>query len=434
MSTTGLLTAAPMTKAKQSRNRQRILPDERIQLDSATVKRLKSWREIPIRTTNRVLVDVEFELGRVIRNASKRERWVFSSVAAERAAEVAAAFDLFAETADLSDLRHFVLRPLGEKPTADQLPAALKQLSDAYNQHVGPLVSDGLIKPLLCAIHVRYDEALGVFDPHAHCVWRVATDDLDAVFQGIQTKFSTVWMEDKPIENPAALVNYLVTWIIDHRSLQEWPKRAVLALWRLARPRFSRPAGEFAKFKATLLKGHRLVRQDGAVKAVPIQKRPPARDKACAAPPQTGSVAGYVRAKVLGKLRWCAIAVVNGSDRLNRQHIDDILAQSTLATRKASRGYPTTTTGLSPFPTDPPPTEPPQPNDAAASHNPDPAIISPGLPQPAAPIPPPSTVVAKSGRWQKAKAFLRVSMQRLLKALAGLVPRSHPKTGRPQGP
>jgi hypothetical protein len=29
---------------------------------------------------------------------------------------------------------------------------------------------------------------------------------------------------------------------------------------------------------------------------------------------------------------------------------------------------------------------------------------------------------------------LRVSIQGLLKALAGLVPRSHPKSGRPQGP
>jgi len=433
VSTTGLLTATPMTKAKQSRNRQRILPDERIQLDSATVKRLKSWREIPIRTTNRVLVDVDIELGRVIRNASKRERWVFSSVAAERAADVAAAFDLFAETADLSDLRHFVLRPLGEKPTADQLPAALKELSDAYNQYVGPLVSEGLIKPLLCTVHVRYDEVLGVFDPHAHCVWRVASGDLDDVFQGIQTKFSTVWMDDKPIENPAALVNYVVTWIIDHRSLQDWPKKAVLALWRLQRPRFIRPAGHFAKFKATLLKGHRLVRQDGAVKAVPVQKRPPARNKTYAAPPQTGSVVGYVRAKVLGKLRWCAIAVVNGSDRLNRQHIADILAQSTLATRKASRGYPTTTTGLSPFPADPPPNEPPQPS-TTADPDPDPAIILPGLSQPTAPIAPPPAVVTKSGRWQKAKAFLRVRIRRLLKVLAGIVPRSHPKTGRPQGP
>lgn len=421
-----------MSAGKKPRNRERILPDERSKLDSAMVKRLKSWHELPIRTTDRVLVDVEFELGRVIKNASKRENWVFSSVAAERAAEVAAAFDLFSESADLTDLRHFVLRPRGKKPKADQLQDAIQQLSDDYDQYVGRLINEGLIKPLLCVIHVRYDEALGVFDPHAHCVWRVATDDLDAVFHGIQTKFSTIWMDKKRIRNAAALVNYILTWIIDHRALQDWPKKAVLALWRLPRPRFRRPAGLFAKFKGTL-KGHRLVRQDGAVKAVPVQKRPAARKKGGAAP-LTGSVVGYVRAKILGKLRWCAIAVVNGKDRLSRQHIDDILAQSTLATRKASRGYPTTTTGLTPFPADPPPTEPPQPSAAAVSPNPDPAIILPGLSQSAAPIAPPPAVVAKSGRWQKAKAFLRVSIQGLLKALAGLVPRSHPKSGRPQGP
>jgi hypothetical protein len=238
-------------------------------------------------------------------------------------------------------------------------------------------------------------------------------------------------MDDTPIRNAAALVNYLMSWIIDHRALQNWPKKAVLALWRLPRPRFSRSAGLFAKFRKTLGDGYRLVRQDGAVKAVPVQKRPAASKKGAAAPLHTGSVVGYVRAKVLGKLRWCAIAVVNGKDPLSRQHIDDILAQSTLATRNASRGYTTTTTGLSPFPADPPPTEPPQPSDAATSPNPDPTIILPGLSQPAAPIAPPPAVVAKSGRWQKAKAFLRVSIQGLLKALAGLVPRSHPKTGRP---
>jgi hypothetical protein len=420
-----------VTKAKQSRNRERILPDERSKLDSAMVKRLKSWHEIPIRTTNRVLVDVDTEPGRVIRNASKREKMVFSSVAAERAAEVAIAFDLFSESADLTDLRHFVLRPRGKKPKANQLQDAIQQLSDDYDQYVGPLVNKGFIKPLLCVIHVRYDEALGVFDPHAHCVWRVATGDLDTVFQGIQTKFSKVWMDDTPIRNAAALVNYLMSWIIDHRALQNWPKKAVLALWRLPRPRFSRSAGLFAKFRKTLGDGYRLVRQDGAVKAVPVQKRPAASKKGAAAPLHTGSVVGYVRAKVLGKLRWCAIAVVNGKDPLSRQHIDDILAQSTLATRNASRGYTTTTTGLSPFPADPPPTEPPQPSDAATSPNPDPTIILPGLSQPAAPIAPPPAVVAKSGRWQKAKAFLRVSIQGLLKALAGLVPRSHPKTGRP---
>ena len=76
-----------MSVGKKPRNRERILPDERSKLDSAMVKRLKSWHELPIRTTDRALVDVEFELGRVIKNASKREKWVFSSVATERAAE-----------------------------------------------------------------------------------------------------------------------------------------------------------------------------------------------------------------------------------------------------------------------------------------------------------------------------------------------------------
>jgi hypothetical protein len=52
-------------------------------------------------------------------------------------------------------------------PTFDKgpQPKAISRISDDYDQYVGPLVSEGLIKPLLCAIHVRYDAALGVFDP-----------------------------------------------------------------------------------------------------------------------------------------------------------------------------------------------------------------------------------------------------------------------------
>ena len=86
-----------MTKANQPRNRQRILPDERIKLDSAMVKRLKSWDEIPIRTTNRVLVDVDIELGRVIRNASKRENGFSHLSQPSGPQRLPAAFDLFAE-------------------------------------------------------------------------------------------------------------------------------------------------------------------------------------------------------------------------------------------------------------------------------------------------------------------------------------------------
>jgi hypothetical protein len=343
---------APAVSADGPRNRERILPDERLLLDAAMVKKLQSYEENPIRTNERILVDVDFELGHTFGVASKRERWVFASVAAERAAAKAAGFDLFSQANDLSDLRHFVLRPRGKKAAVDELQDAIRQLSADYNTHVGALVSDEFIKPLLCVIHVRYDDTLEMFDIHAHCMWRVSSDNMDAVFQGVQTKFSTVWAEEEPIRNPAALANYLLTWVLDHRGLQDWPRDAVLALWRLKRPRFIRPAGAFACF----LKDHddcRFVREDGAVQVVPVQKRPTPATKVSVEGLQTGSVVGYVQAKIMGQLRWCAIALVKKGERLTRRHIDDILANSTRAAGRAPASYTTTTTGLSPFPAGP---------------------------------------------------------------------------------
>jgi len=298
-----------------------------------------------------VLVDVDIDLGRVFRRTGVREKWVFSSIAAERAATYAGAFDLFAKTANFGGLRHIVLRPLGKKVALAELDEGIQQLSDDYNQHVGRLVSKRLVDPLLCVIHARYDAATGLFDLHAHCVWRVSSDNVDAVFQGVQTKFSTVWMDTKRIRKPAALVNYLVTWVVDHRQLPDWPDDAIRALWNASRPKLIRPAGDFLEFRRTLGE-HRIVREGGTVRAIPIRKRP-ASKKVDGPPPKTGAVVGFVRAKLRGKLRWCAIAAVNGQDRLNRKQISSIVDQSRLASRNFAPTYPTTTTGQTPLPAGP---------------------------------------------------------------------------------
>ena len=175
---------------------------------------------------------------------------------------------------------------------------------------MGKLVTARLIAPILCGVHIRFDEKLGLFDIHLHCVWRVAPDNLDAVLVGIQTRFSTTWMEKKKIRNPAALVNYITTWIVDHRALQRWPDTALLALWRLNRPKLIRPAGDFAAFRKTV-KGFRLVREGSAIKKVRVKKRKvrPAGDTPKR---KDGAVLGFVRAKIAGKERRCAIVAVTG--------------------------------------------------------------------------------------------------------------------------
>ena len=129
--------AATIDHPGKIRNRARILPDERRELDARMIERLQSMGLDPIRRNNRILVDVEVDPGMTFSGSSKREKWAFASVAAERAAENALAFDLFAQSADFADLRHFVLRPRGKKATVEGLLVAIQELSAAYNQHVG---------------------------------------------------------------------------------------------------------------------------------------------------------------------------------------------------------------------------------------------------------------------------------------------------------
>lgn len=421
---------AAMTKAKQSRKRERILPTERKRLDRQMVQRLQSLGQIAVRSSNRVLVDVDIDLGRVFRRTGTREKWVFSSIAAERAAGYAGSFDLFAEKANFEGLRHFVLRPRGKKVAAADLEDGIRKLAGDYNQYVGRLVSKGLIEPILCVIHIRYDSALGLFDLHAHCIWRVSPTNVDAVYKGIQTKFSTVWMDSKRIRKPAALVNYLVTWVVDHRQLPDWPDDALLALWRASRPKLIRPAGAFAEFRGQL-GDHRIVREEGTVKAIPIQKRPASRS-AGGAPPKTGSVVGFVRAKLHGKLRWCAIAAVNGRDRLNRRQINGIVAQSTRANRKAARAYPTTTTGLTPF------SPGPAPQAASAPVPVRPIWGFPAKPcvpcQPQGPAGQTSTKSSRLGLRQKLLVSLSSCWNRLMSTVTRIVRNWPSRMKRQQGP
>jgi hypothetical protein len=443
---------APIIDSDKVRNRARIMPDERRELDSRMIERLRSMGFDPIRRNNRVLVDVEVDPGMTFAGSSKREKWTFASVAAERAAKYAIAFDLFAREADFAHLRHFVLRPRGKKTTAEGLLAGIQELSNAYNQHVGRLISAGKILPLLAVIHIRYDIHLQMFDLHIHCLWLIAADDLDTVWKGIQTKFSTVWMEPEKIDNPAALANYVLTWIIDHREAQDWPDEAVKALWSLPRPRLVRPAGDFAKFKAPVEEGHRLLREGGEILIVPIQKRPPSTRALLPKPPNvTGTVVGYVQAKLLGELRWCAIAFVQPGERLTRQHKDDILAGSRRA-QKAKRSddpcgdddfatKPTTTTGLTPFsttsssdPTGPVSDAPQRPATSPLDADTTPVVVLLPFPPSLAQGPLQTDHVKRTDRCQVVINLVRAGVRRLLQGLAWLSPRGRRRIRKSRDP
>jgi hypothetical protein len=322
--------------------RKPITKRERVRLDRRTASRLLELNELPRRTTNRVLVDLSKDRGRVFRNASLKEKWVFASTAAGRAAEYSGTFDLFSDTADLANLQHCILRPKGKKIAIEDLAAGIKKLNQDYDKYVGKLVTEALIAPILCVLHVRFDEKLGLFDLHLHCVWRVAPKDLDAVLVGIQTKFFHTW--DKKIKNCRALVNYITTWVVDHRALQRWPDTALLALWRLNRPKLIRPAGDFAAFRRPLKKDFRVVRVGLATKKVPVKKRK-IRPRGKTVKHKHGDVLGIMHGKIAGEERRCAIVSATGSKRLSTKQVHDIVDEF------AGRGhssYSTSKTGPTP--------------------------------------------------------------------------------------
>lgn len=333
-----------MSEVENKKNRKPIRRTERKRLDRWTASRLLALQRIPRRLASRILMDLRDDPGRVYKSNNLREKWVFATVAAERAAEYSGAFDLFLDTdADLSNLRHYILRPKATKVKIEDLQSRVRELADAYDTHVGRLITAGKIAPILCVVHVRFDPELGLFDLHLHCLWLITDENLDAVLKGIQTKFSTTWLDEK-IRKPGALVNYLVSWVIDHRALQKWPDKALLAVWDLHRPQFVRPAGAFAKFRSPLLKDYRVVRDGKTTKKIPIRKRK--RPAVKAAPPKPGTILSYCQPVIQGKRRRCVVVAIDPKKGLSAKQKRDVLELSRFPTVPSP--YTTTKTGLTP--------------------------------------------------------------------------------------
>ena len=326
--------------------RKPIKKTEGRRLDRQIVAVLSEVGRAPRRKSSRVLVDVTVDKGRVFSNASLKERWLFSSCAAGRAAGYAGTFDLFRKTADLQNLQHYILRPKSGKAKPADLEAAIKKLADDYDDHVGKLIEAKLLLPLMCAVHIRFDVALGLFDLHMHCMWLVEKEHIDPVLKGIQTKFSTTWREEKKIRRPGALANYIVSWVLDHRAMQKWPRHALLAVWDLSRPKLIRPAGIFADFRSSL-KGFRVVRDGLDTILVPIKKRKPA-SKRTEPSPKVGATLAYVKVKILGKKRVCAVAAVDGQKRLTSRQTRDIVERFDPPRPRSEAAYSTSKTGSTP--------------------------------------------------------------------------------------
>lgn len=251
---------------------------------------------------------VVINTGAIIALDETKENWTFAKIARCRAARTALEFDAFRQQADLRHLRHYVLRPLGRKALPGELAGELRRFSDDLNCHVGRLVSRGYVKPLLTTIHLRFDQTLGMWDVHAHCLWQVQPTDLDAVWKVVGHRFSDAWREEDRIRNASALANYTLTWVVDHRSLENWSDECLLELWDLSGCKLIRPAGAFAKFRRTL-RG-KIVRREGD--AITVEDRiPRARPvKRREGPSQTiggDGVVAYATVRLDGQDSLCAV-------------------------------------------------------------------------------------------------------------------------------
>ena len=337
-------------KAEQAK-RLPLTKGERHRADERTAERLVRMGHDPFRSSRRLFQDVEVEPGRVFEAPAYRERWAIASVAGKRAARVSAEFDLFKEGRDLSNARHVILRPRPAKAAPGsariakaalgELAAELERFADRYNKFTKRLVTEGLLRPLLTVVHVRFDTKLNRWDVHAHCLWDIANEHMDTVRQRIGTKFSTPWNEDKPLRNPAAAVNYMVGWVVDHRELARWPDAALGELWDLERPRFVRPAGAFAEFRRQIA-DHRLERSGDVVTVQPKKPRQTRREASWNGSGCDG-VVGYVRLRLDGRKRLCAVLAASPE---RGPASDQATSGRSTVPEALARGYSTTNLGL----------------------------------------------------------------------------------------
>ena len=237
-----------------------------------------------------------------------RNRPLFAAQLRCRAAAMCLTFDAYRQRHDLGSLRLVGLRPRQGKARPGSLAQALAAFARDYDRHVGRLVTAGTIRPVLAAVHIRYDATPGLWDIHAHALWDVADDKIDAMWMGLGVKFADKWMDGNKVERPGAAVNYCVSRVIDHREIMTWPEEAILELWNLPRVRLMRPAGAFRVYRGTL--EDKKVWREGNRVMVEERPDPGPRCKAAKRPGpsvETGRVVAIGKKSIAGEETLCAV-------------------------------------------------------------------------------------------------------------------------------
>lgn len=160
-------------------------------------------------------------------------------------------FKSFAARKDTRDWRFW---SIGKTACKASTATLVKDVQD-FNSRINTVFSDCRkqygFRPLLVAIHLRYDHWSGKFDLHAHFVCQIPPEHREAVARRLTCAFSKVDLPDEPILNLAAVITYCLWGIYRLREMVDWPPEALSAVWHLSqtKPRLSRPCGAFREWR-----------------------------------------------------------------------------------------------------------------------------------------------------------------------------------------
>lgn len=171
-----------------------------------------------------------------------KQRRIFASVGYREANAIALDFDRAYNALNRTPtLRLLTLRLDWKRPAPDELEDHIVALLKAYSglcdsQKRGNKRKDRASPtPVLSALHLRLsDVGQDRLDPHIHCIWEIADDDLSATISKMERAFGQVWLDSKPVQKPRHCAFYLCAGVVNYSNVEGWPDAALRAVWNLS--------------------------------------------------------------------------------------------------------------------------------------------------------------------------------------------------------
>lgn len=171
-----------------------------------------------------------------------KHRRLFPSVGYREANKLARNFEqAYGDLKRRPPLRLITLRLNRPRPRPDELEAHLDELVEAFANVCDKTRRANLRRqstsptPVLSAVHVRLsDEGEDRLDPHIHCMWEIADDNLSATRQRMEQAFGQVWIDPIRVQKPRQCAFYLCAGVVDYINIEAWPQAAVRAVWDLS--------------------------------------------------------------------------------------------------------------------------------------------------------------------------------------------------------